>query len=124
MCPFCGVHRPFTAVAGRLARRTRVATQSVGRFPCQREVRAVPVMLVRVGVMDEGGAGVASSGWTKQVGGVAVESFGAGPGVVVVPGTNRRAHHYASLARALAGAHTVHVVERRGRGESSPRGTS
>ena len=74
--------------------------------------------------MDEGGAGVERSGWTEQVGGVAVESFGSGPGVVVVPGTNRRAHHYASLARALAGAHTVHVVERRGRGESSPRGTS
>ncbi|WP_427884771.1 alpha/beta fold hydrolase [Kribbella sp. GL6] len=63
-------------------------------------------------------------GEIEVVGGVAVESFGAGPGVVVVPGTNRRAHHYAALARELAGAHTVHVVERRGRGESAARGTS
>lgn len=61
-------------------------------------------------------------GELELVGGVAVESFGAGPGVVVVPGTNRRAHHYEALARELAGAHTVHVIERRGRGASLPRG--
>ncbi|MGW6195701.1 alpha/beta fold hydrolase [Kribbella sp. NPDC055110] len=48
--------------------------------------------------------------------------MGAGPGVVVVPGNNRRAHQYGRLARALAGAHTVHVVERRGRGASAARG--
>lgn len=57
------------------------------------------------------------------VGGVSVETYGAGPGVVVVPGTNRRARHYQELARALAGAHTVHVVERRGRGASAARST-
>ncbi|MEU4195098.1 alpha/beta hydrolase [Kribbella sp. NPDC026611] len=60
---------------------------------------------------------------TELVGGVAVESVGAGPGVVVVPGNNRRAHHYDRLARSLAGAHAVHVIERRGRGASGPQRT-
>jgi pimeloyl-ACP methyl ester carboxylesterase len=55
---------------------------------------------------------------------IGVLSLGAGPGVVVIPGNNRRAHHYAGLARGLAGAHTVHVVERRGRGVSAPQGPS
>ncbi|WP_328997430.1 alpha/beta hydrolase [Kribbella sp. NBC_00709] len=53
-----------------------------------------------------------------------MSSTGAGPGVVVVPGNNRRAHHYERLARGLAGVHAVHVVERRGRGASAPRGTA
>ncbi|MET9315220.1 alpha/beta fold hydrolase [Kribbella sp. NPDC003505] len=65
------------------------------------------------------------AGWrVEQVDDVAVMSLGAGPGVVVVPGNNRRAHHYEKLARELAGAHTVHVVERRGRGASAARGTA
>jgi pimeloyl-ACP methyl ester carboxylesterase len=73
--------------------------------------------------MGEGGGGMARAGRrTERVGGVVVESYGAGPGVVVVPGNNRRAHHYERLALALAGAHTVHVVERRGRGASAARG--
>lgn len=58
------------------------------------------------------------------VAGVEVSSTGSGPGLVVVPGNNRRAHHYERLARGLAGVHTVHVVERRGRGASAPRGTA
>jgi pimeloyl-ACP methyl ester carboxylesterase len=58
------------------------------------------------------------------VAGVEVSSTGSGPGLVVVPGNNRRAHHYERLARGLAGVHTVHVVERRGRGASAPRGTT
>ena len=63
--------------------------------------------------------------WRRTfVGGVEVSSTGAGPGVVVVPGNNRRAHHYERLARGLAGVHTVHVIERRGRGASAPRGTA
>ncbi|MFI5695778.1 alpha/beta fold hydrolase [Kribbella sp. NPDC051586] len=40
---------------------------------------------------------------------------------MVVPGNNRRAHHYERLARGLAGVHAVHVVERRGRGASEAR---
>jgi pimeloyl-ACP methyl ester carboxylesterase len=61
---------------------------------------------------------------TQLVGGVAVETVGAGPGVVVVNGSNPRAHHYDQLANSLAGAHTVHVIERRGRGASGARGTA
>jgi pimeloyl-ACP methyl ester carboxylesterase len=44
--------------------------------------------------------------------------------VVVIPGNNRRSHHYEQLARGLAGAHTVHVIERRGRGASAARDAS
>ncbi|MEV5968153.1 alpha/beta hydrolase [Kribbella sp. NPDC051952] len=53
---------------------------------------------------------------------IGVLSLGSGPGMVVIPGNNRRAHHYENLARGLAGAHTVHVIERRGRGVSGPQG--
>jgi pimeloyl-ACP methyl ester carboxylesterase len=61
--------------------------------------------------------------WERQrIAGVEVSTTGAGPGLVVIPGDNRRAHHYEQLARGLAGAHTVHVVERRGRGASAARG--
>jgi pimeloyl-ACP methyl ester carboxylesterase len=51
-----------------------------------------------------------------------VLSSAEGPGLVVVPGNNRRAHHYAALARELSSTLPVHVVERRGRGASGPRG--
>jgi pimeloyl-ACP methyl ester carboxylesterase len=51
-------------------------------------------------------------------------SRGAGPGVVVIPGTNQRAHQYEGLARGLSGAHEVHVIERRGRGVSGARASS
>jgi pimeloyl-ACP methyl ester carboxylesterase len=61
--------------------------------------------------------------WERElVSGVEVSTTGAGPGVVVIPGDNRRTRHYENLARELAGAHTVHVVERRGRGASAARG--
>ncbi|TDX03913.1 alpha/beta fold hydrolase [Kribbella sp. VKM Ac-2566] len=61
--------------------------------------------------------------WRRQlVSGVQVLTTGTGPGLVVVPGNNRRAHHYEALARGLSGAHTVHVIERRGRGASAARG--
>ncbi|WP_433297146.1 alpha/beta fold hydrolase [Actinoplanes sp. CA-030573] len=49
---------------------------------------------------------------------VDIVTTGTGPGLVVIPGTTRRARHYASLAAALADAYTVHVIERRGRGRS------
>lgn len=49
-------------------------------------------------------------------------TLGRGPGLVVLPGTTRRAHHYRALAEALSEAYTVHVVERRGRGASPPQG--
>jgi len=49
-------------------------------------------------------------------------TVGRGPGLVVIPGTTRRAHHYGALAAALSDAYTVHVIERRGRGASPPQG--
>jgi pimeloyl-ACP methyl ester carboxylesterase len=49
-------------------------------------------------------------------------STGQGPALVVIPGNNRRAHHYEALARDLAATHTVHVIDRRGRGLSGPQG--
>ncbi|MFC4587588.1 alpha/beta fold hydrolase [Sphaerisporangium corydalis] len=49
-------------------------------------------------------------------------STGRGPGLVVIPGNNRRAHHYEALARELSGTFTVHVIDRRGRGLSGPQG--
>ncbi|MEU8326392.1 alpha/beta hydrolase [Nonomuraea sp. NPDC048881] len=53
---------------------------------------------------------------------IAVLSAGRGPGLLMIPGNNRRAHHYGALARALSGTHSVHVIERRGRGGSGPQG--
>ena len=49
-------------------------------------------------------------------------TVGHGPGLVVIPGSTRRAHHYRAIAEALSDAYTVHVVERRGRGASPPQG--
>jgi pimeloyl-ACP methyl ester carboxylesterase len=54
--------------------------------------------------------------------GVSFLSVGRGPGLVVIPGNNRRAHHYEALARELSGTHSVHVIDRRGRGLSGPQG--
>jgi len=53
---------------------------------------------------------------------IGVLSLGRGPGLVVVPGNNRRATHYETLARELADDFTVHLVDRRGRGQSGPQG--
>jgi pimeloyl-ACP methyl ester carboxylesterase len=53
---------------------------------------------------------------------ISVLSTGTGPGLVVLPGTTRRAYHYAALAAALGKAYTVHTVDRRGRGASGPQG--
>ncbi|MFI9589074.1 alpha/beta fold hydrolase [Nonomuraea sp. NPDC052265] len=53
---------------------------------------------------------------------IAVLSAGRGPGLLVIPGNNRRAHHYGALAHELSGTHSVHVIERRGRGPSGPQG--
>ncbi|WP_433369351.1 alpha/beta fold hydrolase [Actinoplanes sp. CA-142083] len=53
---------------------------------------------------------------------VDVLTTGSGPGLVVIPGTTRRARHYQALADALADTYTVHVIERRGRGKSPGQG--
>ncbi|MBP2706349.1 alpha/beta hydrolase [Microbispora sp. RL4-1S] len=47
---------------------------------------------------------------------------GRGPHVIVVPGALAVASDLTALARLLAARHTVHVVQRRGRGGSGPQG--
>jgi pimeloyl-ACP methyl ester carboxylesterase len=56
--------------------------------------------------------------------GTAVEylSTGRGPQVIVVPGALAMAGDLAAFAAILARQHTVHVVQRRGRGGSGPQG--
>ena len=49
-------------------------------------------------------------------------STGSGPAVIVIPGALSTAADYAAFARALGQRFTVHTIERRGRGESSPQG--
>jgi pimeloyl-ACP methyl ester carboxylesterase len=49
-------------------------------------------------------------------------SMGDGPVVLVIPGALSLAADYAAFARAMAEHFTVHTIERRGRGESSPQG--
>jgi pimeloyl-ACP methyl ester carboxylesterase len=53
---------------------------------------------------------------------IAYASLGAGPGVIVVGGALRAGRDYLPLARELARTFTVHVVDRRGRGDSGPQG--
>lgn len=50
-------------------------------------------------------------------------TLGGGPAVIVIPGALSTAADYVPFARALAGRFTVHIIERRGRGLSSPQGT-
>jgi len=47
-------------------------------------------------------------------------TFGCGPAVIVIPGALSVADDYTAFARALAEDFTVHIIERRGRGLSSP----
>ncbi|HEX2988135.1 MAG TPA: alpha/beta hydrolase [Chloroflexota bacterium] len=49
-------------------------------------------------------------------------SVGRGPAVLVIPGVLSMAADYAAFASALGDSFTVHVIERRGRGESGPQG--
>jgi pimeloyl-ACP methyl ester carboxylesterase len=49
---------------------------------------------------------------------IAYRRFGRGPGVVLVHGAMQAAQSFMRLASALAGAFTVHVPDRRGRGAS------
>lgn len=60
---------------------------------------------------------------TSPVDGGSLEmvSVGAGPGVVVVHGGGTDAAVYRRLATRLAASFTVHVYNRRGRGQSAPR---
>src|ERR1700722_17365491 len=53
---------------------------------------------------------------------IGYRTTGSGPGLVIVHGTMRSADDYARLAGYLAGAFTVHLMDRRGRGASGPQG--
>ncbi|MBE3014787.1 alpha/beta hydrolase [Microbispora sp. NEAU-D428] len=46
--------------------------------------------------------------------------LGQGPGIVVVHGAMSSGYHHLQLAKALSGAFTVHLMDRRGRGLSGP----
>jgi len=49
-------------------------------------------------------------------------TMGSGPSVLVIPGALSMAVGYAAFASTLAEHFTVHIIERRGRGESGPQG--
>jgi len=53
---------------------------------------------------------------------VGFHSFGAGNGVIVVGGSLCAAREYLPFAEVLARSFRVHVMDRRGRGESGPQG--
>jgi pimeloyl-ACP methyl ester carboxylesterase len=53
---------------------------------------------------------------------ISYRSTGVGPGLVIVPGNNRRAYHYDPLALLLSKNFSIHTIDRRGRGESGPQG--
>jgi pimeloyl-ACP methyl ester carboxylesterase len=54
--------------------------------------------------------------------GISYFTIGRGPGVVAIPGALSTASDYAVFAAALGQTHSVHVIERRGRGMSGPQG--
>ena len=49
-------------------------------------------------------------------------TMGSGPAVLVIPGALSMAADYATFGSVLAEHFTVHIIERRGRGRSSPQG--
>jgi pimeloyl-ACP methyl ester carboxylesterase len=49
-------------------------------------------------------------------------TMGSGPAVIVIPGALSLAADYAAFGSALAERFTIHIIERRGRGLSSPQG--
>ena len=53
---------------------------------------------------------------------ISYRTVGAGPAIVVVPGALGMAKDFDGFARELAGRFTIHIIDRRGRGESGPQG--
>ncbi|WP_431908677.1 alpha/beta fold hydrolase [Nonomuraea jabiensis] len=53
---------------------------------------------------------------------ITYRTMGGGPAMILFGGTLRTADDYLPLASALAGSFTVHLVQRRGRGDSGPLG--
>lgn len=64
------------------------------------------------------------TGVVTSADGTAVEylTVGRGPGVIVIPAMFATATALTDFAILLAGRHTVHIVQRRGRGGSGPQG--
>jgi predicted alpha/beta hydrolase len=54
---------------------------------------------------------------------ISYRSTGSGLSVIVIPGGLSVAADYATFANLLAETSTVHTIERRGRGQSSPQDT-
>jgi pimeloyl-ACP methyl ester carboxylesterase len=78
-------------------------------MPNERKERAMPDLDTRL---------LASADGTP----VEYLSVGRGPSVIVVPGALAIASDLTAFAKLLAQRHTVHVVQRRGRGGSGPQG--
>jgi pimeloyl-ACP methyl ester carboxylesterase len=55
---------------------------------------------------------------------IAYQTVGAGEGLLVLGGAWRSGRDYLCLAESLSGLYSVHVIDRRGRGESGPQGAS
>lgn len=53
---------------------------------------------------------------------ISYRATGSGPGLVVVPGAGLRGRSYMRLAGRLADGFTVYSIDRRGRGDSGPKG--
>jgi pimeloyl-ACP methyl ester carboxylesterase len=53
---------------------------------------------------------------------ISYETVGVGEGLLVLGGAWRTGRDYLPFARALSDSFTVHVIDRRGRGQSGPRG--
>ncbi|WP_157254286.1 alpha/beta fold hydrolase [Nonomuraea typhae] len=53
---------------------------------------------------------------------ISYQTMGEGPGLIVLGGALRTSDDYLTLGSALARDHTVHLVDRRGRGASGPLG--
>ncbi|WP_018759325.1 alpha/beta fold hydrolase [Paenibacillus terrigena] len=54
---------------------------------------------------------------------IGYRSIGHGPGLIVVPGALTTSAEFTTFARYLSDTFTVHILDRRGRGESGPQGT-
>jgi Predicted hydrolases or acyltransferases (alpha/beta hydrolase superfamily) len=53
---------------------------------------------------------------------IGYRSIGHGPGLIVVPGVLTTSEQFTAFARSLSDSLTVHILDRRGRGESGPQG--
>lgn len=53
---------------------------------------------------------------------ISYSTIGKGPGVIIIPGALEVAREFYELATCLAESYTVHIIERRGRGQSGPQG--